>query len=149
MKIVKRILLVLLVALIALQFYRPEKNDAEYRDVKAFQAETAPSKKVVAILESKCFDCHSNKTVYPWYGQVAPISLWMNGHIQEGKEHLNLTNWASWDLKKKDHKLEEVTDAVEEGWMPEEHYVWIHGGLSDDEKEELSSWAKSARESLN
>ena len=145
MKIIKKILTVALILLILLQLWRPEKNSAEYRDVKAFETETAVTQEVVAILETNCYDCHSNKTVYPWYAEIAPISIWIAGHVEEGNEHFNISEWASYSAKKKDHKLEELIEEVEEDHMPEEPYTWMHGTLSDNEKEQLYAWAKKAR----
>lgn len=145
MKVIKKILVVLLIVLVAIQFYRPEKNNAEYRDITAFVEETKPSKEVSAILEGKCYDCHSNKTEYPWYAEVAPISYWIADHIEEGNEHFNASKWDSYNDKKKDHKLDELIEEVEEGHMPEDSYTWMHGNITESEKELLITWAKQAR----
>ena len=145
MKIVKKVAVVLLVVLIGLQLYRPEKNDAEYRDVAAFVADTQPTAKITAILETKCYDCHSDKTTYPWYAEVAPISLWIHDHVEEGNEHLNFSKWEGYSLKKKDHKLDELIEEVEEGEMPLNEYTWTHGGLSEEEKEALIQWTREVR----
>ncbi len=146
---VKKILIFLLIVLVGMQFYRPEKNNAEYRDVAAFEKETQTSKSIVAILESKCYDCHSNKTEYPWYAEVAPISYWIADHIEEGNEHFNVSKWNSYDAKKKDHKLDELIEEVEEGHMPENSYTLMHGSISDEEKNALIQWAKKARTNFN
>lgn len=145
MKIVKRILTALLVVLVLMQFYRPEKNLSEDQVVDFFENETRPSKEIAAILGSKCYDCHSNNTVYPWYANVSPFSLWIDGHIEEGKEHFNVSDWASFDFKKKDHKMEELIEEVEEDKMPESSYTWIHGNLTTEEKEKLVEWGIRVR----
>lgn len=145
MKIVKKILVILLIALVIIQFFRPEKNNAEYRDVAAFEKETHANKEVVAVLEKYCYDCHSNKSEYPWYAEVAPISFWINHHIEEGNEHLNLSKWENYSIKKKDHKLDELIEEVEEGKMPLDSYSWVHGAITDEEKETLIVWAKGVR----
>ncbi len=93
MKILKKILVGALMVLVFLQFYRPEKNDAEYRDVTSFEAETKPNTEIKTILDSKCYDCHSNKTEYPWYAEVAPFSLLIANHVEEGNEHFNVSQW--------------------------------------------------------
>jgi len=149
MKIVKKILIVLLIALVAIQFYRPEKNNAEYRDVAAFEAETKPSKSVAAILQNKCYDCHSNKTEYPWYAEIAPVSFWLNDHVEEGNEHFNVSKWTTYSDKKKDHKLDELIEEVEEGEMPLSSYTWLHGNITNEEKEALIAWAKKTRENYS
>lgn len=149
MKIIKRTLTLLLLALVLLQFWRPKKNVSVESTVADFEGETNPSTEVVAILQQNCYDCHSNNTQYPWYAEVAPVSLWINGHIEEGKEHFNVSDWASWDLKKKDHKMDELIEEVEEGHMPEASYTWMHGSLSDLEKEMLVEWGKEVREGIS
>lgn len=149
MKIVKKILVVLLIAFVLIQFYRPEKNDAEYRGVKAFETETKPTKEVVAILEKNCYDCHSNKTEYPWYANVAPVSFWLHDHIEDGVKHFNVSKWESYSVKKRDHKLDELIEEVEEGKMPLDSYTWLHGSITEVEKETLITWAKKARENYD
>lgn len=149
MKILKKVLVVLLIALVLLQFYRPEKNEAEYREVASFEGETKPSPQVKALLENKCYDCHSNKTEYPWYAEVAPISLLIADHVEEGNEHFNVSKWDSYDAKKRDHKLDELIEEVEQGEMPEKGYALIHGGITEEEKAALISWARKARENYD
>ncbi len=145
MKITKKILLIALVALVLIQFYRPERNDAELRDVVDFETETKPSEEIKAILQAKCYDCHSNKTTYPWYANVAPISFLIADHVNEGNEHFNISEWSNYDSGKKDHKLDELIEEIEEGEMPEVGYTLIHGKLSENEKEAVISWATEAR----
>ncbi len=144
-KVIKIILVCLVLAFIVLQFFSVEQNNAEIRDVADFELETKPSKEIAAILEKQCYDCHTNKTVYPWYGSIAPVSMWMADHVEEGNEHFNLTGWSSYSDKKKDHKLEELIEEVEENKMPLKEYTWTHGSMTDAEKEALITWAKQAR----
>ncbi len=144
-KILKAIGYLALLALVVIQFFRPEKNEAGYEAVKAFEAETKPSAEVVAILKANCYDCHSNHTNYPWYAEVAPISLWLDDHVRHGKGDFNVSEWESYSVKKKDHKLEELIEEVEEGHMPLDSYTWIHGKLSEEDKTTLIQWATLAR----
>ncbi|WP_010517569.1 heme-binding domain-containing protein [Croceivirga radicis] len=144
----RKIALALLVVFIAMQLYRPDKNIAEGDVVAAFEAETMPSAAVKTILAQNCYDCHSNNTVYPWYAEVAPISYMIANHVDEGKEHFNVSDWSNWDFRKKDHKLDELIEEVEEGHMPESSYTWLHGNMSEAEVESLISWAKEARAKL-
>ncbi|KAB5491971.1 MULTISPECIES: heme-binding domain-containing protein [Flagellimonas] len=147
MKIVKKIAIALLVVLIGMQFYRPEKNQAEGDYVAAFEAETEPSAQVKKILRSACYDCHSAHTVYPWYNNVAPVSYWLSDHIKDGKKHLNFSDWENYTAKKKDHKLEEVVEEVKKGGMPLKEYTWTHGDarLTQEQIIALVTWADGAR----
>ena len=92
MKIVKKIAIALLVVLIGIQFYRPEKNISEGDYVAAFETETKPSLEVKQILKTACYDCHSANTEYPWYNNIAPVSYWLANHIKDGRRHLDFSD---------------------------------------------------------
>lgn len=141
---IKKILLVLAILLVLIQFVKLDKNNANTPEVADFIKDTEPSKEVQAILGSKCYDCHSNKTTYPWYSNIAPFSFWINHHVEEGKEHLNFSNWENYKQKRKIHKLEEVYEEVDEGEMPLKSFTILHGDLTEQEIELLTSWAKTA-----
>lgn len=144
-KIIRYILIFALVALVVMQFIRPEKNQGGYESVAAFELETKPSDAVRAVLKESCYDCHSNHTRYPWYAEVAPVSYWLADHVNDGKKHFNVSDWANFSVKKKDHKMEELIEEVEEGEMPLESYTWTHGGLTEDQKELVIQWAQLVR----
>jgi len=147
MKIAKKIAIALLVVLVGMQFYRPEKNVAVGDYVAAFETETNPSPEVKAILNTACYDCHSANTEYPWYNNIAPVSYWLADHIEDGKKHLNFSDWQNYDTKKKDHKLEELIEEVKEGEMPLKEYTWTHGDakLSQEQISTLVAWADGVR----
>jgi len=143
--ILKKIGLLILVALVIMQFIRPDKNESGYESVTFFENETQPSPQLKEILRSNCYDCHSNQTAYPWYAEIAPVSYWLADHVHEGKEHFNVSDWEQYSDKKKDHKLDELIEEVEEGEMPLSSYTWIHGNLEEDEKEVLINWTRELR----
>lgn len=147
MKLAKKIGIVLLVVLVGMQFYRPNKNLSEGDYVAVFEAETQPSAEVKQILKSTCYDCHSGNTVYPWYNNVAPISYWLDHHVKEGKAELNFSDWGNYSDKKKDHKLEELVEEVKEGKMPLKEYTWTHkeARLTEAQKKSLLDWAIGTR----
>lgn len=116
-----------------------------------FLVVTQASEQTAQKIQQSCYDCHSHETKYPWYSKVAPVSWLLKSHIDDGRRHLNFSTWESYDLKKKDHKLEEMSEALEEGWMPMDQYVWMHkeAKLSPEERQELSNWVKQLRGELN
>ena len=148
MKIIKKIAIALLVIFVGMQFFRPEKNQAEGDYVAAFIEETQPSPEVKGILKTACFDCHSANTEYPWYNNVAPVSYWLAEHIEDGKKHLDFSDWENYTDKKKDHKLEEVVEEVKKGGMPLNEYTWTHADarLTQEQIIALVEWAEKARE---
>jgi len=93
------------------------------------------SPKTKELFMRACGDCHSNETKYPWYSQIAPISWAMAHHIEEGREHFNVSMWG---IQKK-NKGDEAVEEVEEGEMPLASYLLAHpeARLSDKEKAQL------------
>jgi hypothetical protein len=144
-KFTKYVLITALSALVVIQFFRPERNDGGYESVMAFERETKPSVEVAGILKENCYDCHSDQTRYPWYAEIAPVSYWLADHIKHGKGHFNASAWDTYSVKKKDHKLEELIEMVDEGEMPLDSYTWLHGNLTDAQRKLLIQWAGIAR----
>ncbi len=144
---IKRFLLLALLVLVVMQFVQPAKNEGGYQSLEVFLNETKPTPAVAATLKTACYDCHSNQTDYPWYNTVAPVSYWIANHIEEGKHHLNFSEWGSYSTKRKDHKLEEILEEVKDGKMPLDEYTWTHAdaNLNEQQINELLQWAQVAR----
>jgi len=130
-----------------MQFYRPDKNQAQGNHSKQFLTETNPPQEVKIILEQTCYDCHSNNTEYPWYNNIAPVSYWLADHIKDGKKHLNFSDWQRYDRKKKGYKLDELIEEVQEGEMPLKEYIWTHqeAKLTEEQRNAVIVWAKKTR----
>lgn len=144
-KFLKYFLITALIALVVIQFIRPDRNDGGYEAVMHFEKDTRPSVEVAGILKENCYDCHSDHTRYPWYAEIAPFSYWLNDHIKHGKGHFNVSAWESYSVKKKDHKLEELIEMVKEEEMPLDSYTWLHDDLTEAERKLLIQWAGVAR----
>jgi len=147
MKIIKKILLLLLVVFIIAQFFGPDKNEGDMASINAFIADTNPPEDVQAILNTTCFDCHSDVTTYPWYNSITPVNYWLADHIKDGKKHFNASAWDSYSLKKKDHKMDELIEEVEEKEMPLPSYTYTHGdaNLTDEQIKAIVAWGKDVR----
>jgi len=93
------------------------------------------SSKTRALFMRACGNCHSNETKWPMYSNIAPISWLVTHDVQEGREHLNISNW----LHQKKNKGNESAGEVREGEMPPLIYMPTHpeAWLSKDEKKEL------------
>ena len=148
MKIIKKIAVFLLVVLVVMQFFGPDKNEGELSTLVAFVAETNPPEEVHTIMKNTCFDCHSNVTKYPWYNNITPVNYWLEEHIKDGKKHLNFSDWSSYSLKKKEHKMDELHEEVAEGEMPLNSYQWTHAdaNLTQDQINAVVAWAKEVQQ---
>lgn len=147
---IRKILLLALVALIAIQFFHPAKNqspDIAANDIR--HAYSVPDD-VQAIFKKACNDCHSNNTRYPWYYNIQPVAWWIKGHVDEGREELDFSEFAAYKPKKQHHKLEELIEQVKEEEMPLPSYTWIHRNalLTMAEKVSITSWAEKLRQQI-
>ena len=138
----KKILIAAPILLIVIQFFRIEQINPPIQIEKDFINITKPDGKISEMLKNACYDCHSNETKYPWYSNVAPISWLVADHRNDGRKHLNFSVWADYSQKRKDHKLEECIEMVQEGEMPMDSYTWFHpeSKLTDNQKQYLLEW---------
>lgn len=106
--------------------------------VKIYQTPTA----VQNILKKACYDCHSNETVYPDYAHVAPISWSIKNHVNEGRDHLNLSEWGTFNKDLKKNMLERSVHSVKDYTMPLPAYISKHptANLSKAEREILAQY---------
>lgn len=150
MKIVKKILIVLLFALVVIQFIRPEKNQSAEKTANDIVAMYPPDTETAALLDKACNDCHTNNTKYPWYSNIQPVAWWLADHVKEGKQHLNFSEFGTYRLRKQYHKMEEVIEQVKKGEMPLNSYTWTHGDarLTTEQKVQITGWAQSVMDSM-
>ncbi|HQQ93116.1 MAG TPA: heme-binding domain-containing protein [Bacteroidia bacterium] len=143
----KKISLTILILLVLIQAFRIDKTNPPIDPARDFLAISGASSEVSAILKTSCYDCHSHNSVYPWYTNIAPVSWWIKNHINEGRRHLNFSEWGQYSAKKADHKLEECVEMIQEGEMPMSSYTLVHKGtaLSDEQKLLLVNWFNSLR----
>lgn len=143
----KKILLGLLALLIIIQFFQIDKTNPKVLPDQDFLAITDVPEDIKANIKAACYDCHSHETVYPWYASIQPVGWLLNNHITDGRKHLNFSIWSQYDTGKKDHKLEECAEEVEERHMPIKAYLLTHpeAKLSDAEVNEMVDFFNKAR----
>ena len=154
MKIVLRILkwiaIVLVVALVGIQFVRPARTNPPVDKSQTIEAFTQMTPEVASILDRSCRDCHSNQTVWPWYSNVAPVSWWVIDHTNQGRSDLNYSEWGKLAPDRRDRKLRQICDEVQDGIMPLSSYLPMHPAakLSEQDKKTLCDWTAKERERL-
>lgn len=86
------------------------------------------------LFTQACADCHSNKTVWPWYSNVAPVSWLIQRHVDEGRAKFNAS-----EMGRPENKADEAAEYVQKGEMPMANYTWLHpeARLSAADKEAL------------
>ncbi|MBN2083384.1 heme-binding domain-containing protein [bacterium] len=141
-KVLVGILLIIIVAVVAIQFVPVERSNPPV------EAALVADAQVVEVIKTSCFDCHSNETVWPWYSYVAPVSWQISEHVTEGREHLNFSNWENLDPDRRGYIAEEILDEIEEGGMPLPVYLRMHpqAAVDDQELEVIRRWAEAIME---
>ena len=93
-----------------------------------------------ALMERACFDCHSNQTKWPAYSYVAPVSLLVAHHVEEGRHEFNLSDWG-----RNPSEGEEMIEQIQKGEMPMSSYLLLHpeARLTDAEKDLLVAGIKA------
>jgi hypothetical protein len=149
-QILQRLLFGIGLALITIQFFGPEKTNPAIDEAKTILANAPMPPEVSAIITRACYDCHSHQTRWPWYSHVAPVSWFVIGHVNDGRRHLNFSEWAAYDPKRMKRKLEEIKEEVEDGAMPLPAYLPLHpeAKLSPEEVQALSAWTIAERQRL-
>lgn len=145
---VVRWLLVIGVVLFAIaQFIRPAKTNPGINQSLAIESQLPVDPKVAAILDRSCADCHSNKTIWPWYSNVAPVSWFVIDHVNEGRSNLNFSEWGTYDKEQQEDLLREICGEVKRGSMPLSSYTPLHPGseISGDEMAAICTWAGNVK----
>ena len=149
-KVLKWLLLGIVVLFIAVQFVRPARTNPAVDQTQTIQAHLQITPPVAAILDRSCQDCHSHSTRWPWYSNVVPASWFLVDHVDEGRQHLNFSEWGKLDKREADKKLEEMCEEVSDKMMPIDTYTWIHRSakLSDADIKILCDWTKAEQARL-
>ena len=146
----KKILLVIIIVLVIIQFFHPAKNiskaDRPYNIANRYNVPVT----VKEVLNRACMDCHSNTTHYRWYFSIQPIDWWLTHHINEGKKQLNFDEFINKPIRYQYHELKFLVDEVKKGAMPLASYTWIHKDaiLNEQEKNAIINWAESIRNEI-
>jgi hypothetical protein len=150
LKVLKWIVVAVAVIFLGIQFVRPARTNPAVDPSQALEAHTQITPEVASILERSCRDCHSNKTVWPWYTHVAPISWWLTNHVNEGRRELNMSEWGRLPRDRQDRKLRQICDEVADGMMPLSSYLPMHptARLSEQDKKVLCDWTEAERNRL-
>ena len=145
--ILKWLVIVLAGLFIIIQIKRPARTNPPVDQSQTIEALTQMTPQVASILARSCNDCHSNKTVWPWYTNVAPVSWFIVDHVNEGRSNLNLSEWGRYDQRRQGKKLEQMCDEVKDGAMPLSSYTPLHPGskLSPDDVKTLCDWTEAER----
>lgn len=149
-KFLKIALIALAVIFVALQFKQPDRTNPPENPADTLEARLNVPADVKAVLDRSCADCHTNRTSWPFYSYIAPMSWFVADHVHEGRRELNFSVWGTYEPRRQRRKLNEICEQVESGAMPLESYLIIHRNakLAPEEAQLLCTWAKAEEAKL-
>jgi hypothetical protein len=139
MTILRKALIAGLVAGVLIQFVPVSRTNPPV------ESEIHAPEKVEGVLSRSCYNCHSNKTVWPWYSYVAPVSWLVSNDVSGARHKVNFTAWNRYTQDEQVTILREIWKEVQGGDMPPWYYLIKHseGRLSEDDKVVLRDWTQA------
>ncbi len=134
----------IIIASILIQLWQPARNDNEQVLATDITKVITLPEKVQHLLKKSCYDCHSNKTEYPWYARVQPMAWFISRHIRGGKSKLNFSDFGSYTPRRQSNKLKTIASVIKKQEMPLASYLLLHPAarLSEAERKMLITWAE-------
>ncbi len=150
MKILKKIVILLIIVLIGIQFIPTKLNQSNTISQSDFMTVYNVPEHIEVRIKASCYDCHSNNTNYPWYSKIQPGAWFMQDHISKGKEELNFNSFGDYSGRRKKSKLKSIISQIRDDEMPIASYTLIHrdAKLSEEDKTTLNKWLTNLRDSL-
>ena len=147
---IRRLMLAALVVLAVSQLFRPARTNPLTDPARQIDAHLTIDPPVAAVLSRSCNDCHSNRTVWPWYSHVAPASWLVVSDVNRGRKALNFSEWSTYGAKQQREHLGEICKEVEEREMPGFSYTLMHrdAALSKAEVAAVCRWAQSSAQTF-
>jgi hypothetical protein len=144
----RRLLIVLAAVFLAMQVVRPDYTNPPVQQAHSLVPK-APSD-VRAILDRSCRDCHSNETRWPFYSKIAPMSWLVAGHVHDGRDRFNYSEWTAIDVDDQDKFLGSMCTLSKRGRMPLPSYLLIHrdARMSPGDIATLCAWSEKMRDTL-
>jgi hypothetical protein len=134
------------ILLLAIQAIRPARTNPPTDPAKTLEATAHPPNELAALIDQACGDCHSNRTRWPWYTNVAPVSWWIVDHVNEGRRRASFSEWGDYDPARQRKELDETCRRVERGNMPLRSYLLVHrdAALSESDRRAICAWTRRA-----
>jgi hypothetical protein len=108
---------VFVIVFAAAQLVRPERANPATDARRTIQAHGGTAR-LAAVLDRSCRDCHSNRTVWPWYARVAPLSWAMAYGVTAGRKAVNFSEWAGYQPERQRMLLIASCQDASKGKMP-------------------------------
>ncbi|MBS1873436.1 MAG: heme-binding domain-containing protein [Acidobacteria bacterium] len=113
----------LVIGALALSIH-PSRVNPPVEPARTIQSALDPPHEVMRILDRSCADCHSNRTVWPWYSRVQPMASLIGRDVEQGRAAMNFSEWPAG--AKGAGFLLAACAAMDAGVMPKKPYRMMH-----------------------
>jgi cytochrome c len=105
---------------------------------------------VLDVMLRSCQNCHSERTSWPLYSHIAPVSWLIEKDVHNGRSHWNMSKWDQYSLAERQDILSQMAPMVRNREMPLPQYLLLHpeAKLSDADVELLYRWSRGERKRL-
>ena len=140
----KRLVVPLFVVLLASQIFQPARTNPPIDSKREIYITLAVDPGAVAVFQRSCNDCHSNRTVWPWYSHVAPVSWLVVSDVNRGRKALNFSEGVG-DRSEEQQKHLSICKEVSGGEMPGFPYTLLHrrAKLSPPDVASICLWTRA------
>ncbi|HEX8455909.1 MAG TPA: heme-binding domain-containing protein [Pyrinomonadaceae bacterium] len=150
-RFLKWVALVSAALFICVQFVRPVRTNPPVELERTIEAHVRITPEVARVFERACKDCHSNRTEWPWYTNVTPVSWYVVDHVEHGRKNMNFSEWSTYDPEQADWLLGAICMTATRGSMPLKSYTRLHhtAKLSLADVQTLCAWSQAESERIN
>jgi len=140
----------ILALLFLLAFVHPYGNARVAESGRPLMSSAEIGTPVLDVLQRSCQNCHSERTTWPAYSHLAPISWLIEKDVQDGRSHWNMSKWDQDSMDDREHILSQIGPMVRNKKMPLSQYLLLHpeAKLSDADAELLYQWSRRERKRL-
>ena len=133
--------------LVAIQFIHPATTNPPVQPDQEIATVLRVNTGIQAILRRSCDDCHSNRTVWPWYSHVAPVSWLVTSDVYDGRRRMNFSEWGTYAATKSSNLLSKICKKVQDGAMPPLQYLPMHliSRLTQADEQQICQWTANAK----
>lgn len=131
----------------------PGENVSAAAPERSMETHLPMPEPVKTVFDKSCRDCHTNGTVWPWYGRVAPMS-WMLAHdVNRARAAVNFSEWTTQSGRTPAKAIATLAAAcanMQSGRMPLKGYQLMHpeSRLSANEIGIFCEWTKEQTKAL-
>ena len=99
------------------------------------------------ILQKGCFDCHTDKTHYPWYHSLPLVKGMIDGDIRKARKHVDMSK--GFPFVKSVNLADDlvaIREQITSGDMPPLQYRFMHWSAkpSKEEADSILTWVDSS-----